>query len=145
MSQRGAAYPEKNIFFNRDGSLSSRIDRLLQNGVTAIIAIADRFGLEVYSELMKRGARIPQDISLISWEVTYVSENFYPPMTTMQQNYSGWAKAACDLFESIWAGKEVSRSILIPGHLIIRDSCAPPIVHKNRRGRKKSKKRKRTT
>lgn len=143
MQQRGSADPETNVFTNRDGALSSRIDRLLENGVTAVIVIAEALGLQVYRDLLRRGLKIPQDISLITWEIPIVYENLYPSITAMQQNYIDWAKTACDLFESIWAGKEVSRSILIPGHLIIRESCAPPIVRKNTILERKIKKRNR--
>ena len=127
MNRRGADDPVKNIFFNRDGSLSSRIDRLLDHGVTALIAAGSFLGLQTYHELLARGLQIPRDISLITWEIPSISENLYPRLTAMKQNFEGWAVAACDLFETVWSGKKAEHSIYIPGRLIIRESCTMPI------------------
>ena len=126
MRGRGIEKPEENILFNKDDAMPLQIENLLNKGVTAIIVAAGLLGLQVYTELLKKGLQIPRDISLITWEIPSVSENLCHPITTMEQNYSNWACAVCDLFEAVWSGKTMNHSIFIRGNLIIRETCAEP-------------------
>lgn len=102
------------------------VRKLLDSGVTAILAAGESVGLPVAHALNLFHRRIPEDVSLISMENRKVSEFLQPPHTTIEQRMDLLASAAVSLLEKQWNGEQNLADVAINYCLRSRDSVAPP-------------------
>mgnify|MGYP000309084737 FL=1 len=103
--------------------------RLVETGVTAVINCGESESVEALTALRLCGLRVPQDISLICWEVPRFSKYLEPPLTTVQQNFEVLAREAFDMLERLRRGEAVSSDVLVDCLLHERGSVAIP-AHK---------------
>jgi DNA-binding LacI/PurR family transcriptional regulator len=92
---------------------------------TAAIAINDYSAVGALRAAHERGIAIPQDISLISFDNTYLSEVAIPKLTTVDYNYPEYGKGLVRIALQAAEKKSIPRLQFINPKLIIRDSCAP--------------------
>lgn len=102
------------------------VRKLLDSGVTAILAAGENVGLPVAHALNLFRIRIPEDVSLISMESRRISEYLTPPHTTIEQRMDLLASAAVSLLEKQWNGEQNLADVAINYCLRSRDSVAPP-------------------
>lgn len=97
-----------------------------ENGkkVTAIFAFNDILAFGVISALNDFGISVPDDISVVGFDNTYISKYSIPPLTTIEQPRSELGLAAIknliNRFESV--GSKVSSNIVVPFKFIERSS-----------------------
>ena len=78
----------------------------MDNDVTAIICHCDACAQKVYSELMLKGLKIPQDISVVSFDDTPLCESLFPTLTSVGVKKDVFAKKALNaMLEAINSGK----------------------------------------
>jgi LacI family transcriptional regulator len=65
--------------------------------VTAIVAANDRVAMGVYQAAQERGLRIPDDLSVISFDDEYLASYMRPRLTTMQIPYLEMGRTAMQL------------------------------------------------
>lgn len=70
---------------------------LEQADVTAIVSANDRVALGVYQAAQERGLRIPDDLSVISFDDEYLASYLRPKLTTMQIPYLEIGRTALQL------------------------------------------------
>ena len=70
---------------------------LEQTNVTAIVSANDRVALGVYQAAQERGLRIPDDLSVISFDDEYLASYLRPTLTTMQIPYLEIGRTALQL------------------------------------------------
>jgi DNA-binding LacI/PurR family transcriptional regulator len=102
--------------------------RLLQcNPIpTAIIAINDYSAIGVLRAAQEKSIAIPRDISLVSFDNTFLAEVANPMLTSIDFNYREHGEALIDLAINAAENKPVSHSIhFMESRLIIRGSTAP--------------------
>lgn len=99
---------------------------LLNAGVSAIFAVGESVGLPVTHALKLFQCRIPEDISLISYENSGISEHLDPPHTTISQRMERLASSAVDLIEKQLNGEHGLSDVSVDYCLHLRDSVAPP-------------------
>jgi len=99
---------------------------LLQAGVTAIIAPTESMSIWVLHALRSLGLRIPEDLSLVTWELSYISEFQDPPLTTLEQNFGVIASRAFETLEKMFYGQNVPLEQRIEYKLNKRNSVALP-------------------
>lgn len=92
---------------------------------TSVIAINDMLAMGVYRGLIEAGLRIPQDISVVGFDNTYVSEFMSPPMTTVHIPREELCKTAVEMLLEE-ATQPKGREVKIETKLVIRESTAPP-------------------
>lgn len=92
---------------------------------TAVQAINDLVAIGFADTLLKRGLRIPQDISVVGFGNTLTSEYFRVPMTTVRQPKFRLGLAAMEIMAQLLRGQRAETKRL-PAELIIRASSAPP-------------------
>ncbi len=114
------------VSYNDERGIGERLDDLLEQQVTAIIAIPGETGFQVCRELRERGLDIPKDISLITLECTGICENWNPPLTTLLRDYPEMSRQALNLLERMLIPGSSLADIPVSGILLIRDSVAPP-------------------
>jgi len=93
---------------------------------TAVIAMTDLVALGVYHGLNEAGLRIPQDVSVIGFDNTYLAEFSSPAMCTVDISRKSMCEAAVGmLLEEATSGKS-GREFKLSTNLIVRNSTAPP-------------------
>lgn len=102
---------------------------LLEHPPTAIFSTSILLTMEILAGLRKLNKKIPQDISVISYEYTPWVDFLDPPLSTaVQPGYQMGAEAISLLVQRI--KDEISREaqvIKLSPELVVRQSCSPPI------------------
>lgn len=89
---------------------------------TSVIAINDFTAIGVIKSIKEHGLSIPNDISLASFDNTFVSEVSSPRLTSISYDYKAFGEALIQAAIDAINGKKAYKK-LINCELIIRDSC----------------------
>lgn len=90
---------------------------------TGLVVSDDLISLGILSMLENYGIRVPQDISLVSFNNVYLSEITKPALTTVDiQIYELGAQSAKVLIEKAKNKNEPAKRIIIPYQIVYRDS-----------------------
>jgi LacI family transcriptional regulator len=92
---------------------------------TAIFAAADEQALGVYRAVRERGARIPDDIALVSFDSADTAPYLNPGLSAVSQPLQQMAELAVQRLLDQLESPEVTRDVL-PVHLAARGSCGCP-------------------
>lgn len=94
---------------------------------TALVVADDLMALGVLNTLDELGIRVPEDISIISFNNVLVSEMSRPPLTSVDINiFDLGFEAARSLIQKIENPKEPTKRIIIPHQMVQRFSCSHP-------------------
>ncbi|MDR2537325.1 MAG: LacI family transcriptional regulator [Treponema sp.] len=105
------------------------LQRLLHSSrlPTAVIARNDYCAVGALRAAHEHGISIPGDLSLISFDNTFLSEIVTPRLTSIDYNYAALGNALVDLAISLAETGDAPKNNLINPLLIVRDSCAPAV------------------
>jgi DNA-binding LacI/PurR family transcriptional regulator len=92
-------------------------------GYTAVFTANDALALGLMKALRMRDIRVPQDISLVGFDDIPESPYFYPPLTTIRQDFNQLGEAAIELLLSDLAGTKRKKVESLKPTLIVRDSA----------------------
>jgi DNA-binding LacI/PurR family transcriptional regulator len=102
--------------------------KLLESGqrFTAIICSNDLIAQGAISALHQAGKRVPEDISVISFDDIPEAAYFVPALTTVRQDFDGIGVQSVEFLLSLIKNRDtpVQQRILYP-ELIVRESTAP--------------------
>ncbi|MCY7271426.1 MAG: LacI family DNA-binding transcriptional regulator [Sphingomonas bacterium] len=109
-------------------SAAATIDRMMGTAdrPTAIIADNDEMAFAALHVAAKRDLRVPDDLSIISFEDTPGVRFSVPPLTAIRQPTALMIAKACERLIAISAGGETGGSFELPYSLIERASTAHP-------------------
>lgn len=93
---------------------------------SAVIAVNDFSAVGAMKAVTERGLSVPGDISVISFDNTFLSEIVSPKLTTIDYDYELFGESLVNIAISAVQKKRVPKEQLITPRLIIRESCAPP-------------------
>lgn len=101
--------------------------QMLDDGVemTAVIAINDFSAMGIMNCLTQRGYRIPEDISVVSYDNTYMAEMGVPPLTSIDYNYEEYGRKLIDTATALIEGRKVGRLRMVTPTLVERQSSGP--------------------
>ncbi len=101
-----------------------QMTELLDAGVemTAVIAINDFSALGIMQCLTQRGYRIPEDISVVSYDNTYMAEVSVPTLTSVDYNYEEYGRKLIDTATALIDGRKVGRVRMVTPTLVVRGS-----------------------
>jgi LacI family transcriptional regulator len=103
------------------GDLLDRPDR-----PTAIFAANDEIALGIMEEARRRAIRIPQDLSVVGFDDTFLASRSVPPLTTVAQPLLEMGRVAIRSLAQMISNDVVStRHIELATRLVVRDSTAP--------------------
>ncbi|GHV67263.1 LacI family transcriptional regulator [Spirochaetia bacterium] len=91
---------------------------------SAVIAINDYSAIGIMRAVFDRGLSIPGDISIVSFDNTFLSEAVEPKLTSVDYNYPEFGKTLVESALNIIGKKAVSNLQFIRPRLIIRDSSS---------------------
>ena len=101
------------------------VDCLLEKKVSSIFAFNDMAAYGAYSQLRKKGLRVPEDISLVGYDDIFFSELLDVPLTTVRQPiYDMGQEAAKQLVEEVESKTVSHKCITFQPELIRRESTA---------------------
>ena len=94
----------------------------LEERPTAIIAINDFAASGAVRAIKEHGLRIPEDISLVSFDNTYIAELTIPKLTSIDYDYEGYGRALIETAVKAAEGKDVEMVQMITPKLVVRES-----------------------
>lgn len=110
-----------------DAGAYERMNRMLDRGIvpTAVIAINDFSAAGIARSIWEHGYRIPEDISLVSYDNTYITEVMMPKLTSIDYNYENFGRQLVETAIHAIEGKEVPRLQMLEPVLVVRGSSGP--------------------
>jgi len=98
----------------------------LTNPPTAVFAANDEMAFGAINELRLMGFEVPRQVSVVGFDDIFLSQAFYPPLTTVSQPRAEIGKEAMHLLLKVLGGKrKAGEVIMMPTTLNIRGSTAP--------------------
>ncbi|MBX7526076.1 LacI family DNA-binding transcriptional regulator [Qipengyuania vesicularis] len=96
----------------------------LENPPTAIIASSDQMALATLEIARKRGLKVPQDLSLVSFDNSPIVRFTQPPLTAVDQPIAATTARAVELLIEARTKKLPEGVISVEGELVVRGSTA---------------------
>jgi LacI family transcriptional regulator len=94
---------------------------------TAIFAAGDEIALGILEEARRRAIRVPEDLSIVGFDDTYLASRSAPPLTTMAQPLLEMGRLAVRTLSQLINGTFLGTSHLeLATNLVVRESTAPP-------------------
>jgi LacI family repressor for deo operon, udp, cdd, tsx, nupC, and nupG len=94
---------------------------------TAIFCANDEMAFGAIHELRQLGYDVLGDVSVVGFDDIYLSEAFYPPLTTVSQPRAEIGRTAMTQLLDVMSGKKPARSaVILPTALKVRGTTAPP-------------------
>lgn len=90
---------------------------------SAVIAINDFTALGIIQSIREHSLRIPEDISVASFDNTFIANSCMPRLTSVDYNYAKFGDVLVETAISALEGNNPHRLQLIAPELIIRESC----------------------
>ncbi len=90
---------------------------------TAVVAINDFTAIGVVRSVLEHGYRIPEDISIVSQDNTFLTDMSVPRLTSVDYDYEEFARKLIGTAIDVVEGKEVSLLQTVTPKLIVRESC----------------------
>jgi DNA-binding LacI/PurR family transcriptional regulator len=97
-----------------------------RDDVTAIFAANDEMALGALRALHQLGRAVPGDVSIVGFDDMDVAANFWPPLTTVRQNFATVGRLSIQkLLAQVSDPTTAADTTIVPTDLIIRESTAP--------------------
>ena len=124
----GLAFEERlHRDYSVDKDFENHLRSLLASSPTALIVEGENAGLPADHALKKLGVRIPEELSLITFESTACSQFLYPEHTTVCQDFASLGRCAAETLLLLALSPEkadtVPRIQILHNDLICRASC----------------------
>ena len=109
-----------------DSAYRLSLDLLADPAVSAVFAASDAAALGVLRAAHELGRAVPGELSVVGFGGAPESASYWPPLTTVRQDFAGVGRAAVDLvMATIDAPSRDSEALLVPVELVVRDSTGP--------------------
>ena len=93
---------------------------------TAVIAINDFSAAGVIRSIAEHGCKVPEDISVVSYDNTYLSDIVLPKLTSIDYNYDSYGKILVETAIGAANGEEIPKEIngvqVIEPVLVVKES-----------------------
>ena len=111
--------------FTRDGGYQA-VRSTLASGVdfTAIYAANDQMAVGALAALREVGLRVPEDVSLVGFDDIPTIRDVIPGLTTIRVAMREMGRRSMEI--AIGAGDQKRRVVVLPVHLVERESVAKP-------------------
>lgn len=103
-------------------------DLVRQGAPTAVFAANDQLALGLLRAFAEGGVRVPQDVSVVGFDDVDGSAHFFPPLTTVRQDFGELGRRCLELLLSAIAGtaEDVGDAVeLVEPRLVVRGSSGP--------------------
>ena len=94
-----------------------------ENRLDAVFAVSDVLAVAAIKAANRAGLRVPQDIAVVGFDDTYISQMSEPALTTVRQRGAQIGAYACEMLLDLVHGVAVSHpQILMDVDLLVRES-----------------------
>ena len=115
----------KGYFNPEDGYKLMKEALKLKNRPSAFFIASDPMAIGAYKAINEEGYSIPKDISIIGFDDIATTQYLTPSLTTIKVYTEFMGKTALDtIMERIKNDRILSKKIVLPVKLIVRESCA---------------------
>lgn len=121
MARHGGEPSEEDSIFDVNKELPD-FRRIVDRGVTAIIATGEQTGIRLMHELYRQKIGVPEELSLLAMEYPNISCDLIPPQTTLSQDFHGLAREAIRLLDRLIDREPTADDVRVPYRLIERES-----------------------
>lgn len=105
---------------------------LFKQGVDAIFAGSDQIALGLLQACRDIGARVPDDIAIVGFDDLPSAMEIIPSLTTVHHPIREKGAVATELLLAMIEGQHTEpQQILLPTHLVIRQSCGALVPNKS--------------
>ena len=107
-----------------DGGYKAIINHIDLNGKmpTAFFTSNDAVASGVIKGLHEKGINVPNDVSIIGFNDTIISQYTNPPLTAIRVNIEYLGEVAVELMLERISGRRYAKKVIIPSELILRES-----------------------
>lgn len=131
MAEAGLAVPpgyeQPGDYLLDGGRRAGRALLALDEPPTAIFAANDEMAYGAIHEVRRLGREVPRDVSVVGFDDLYLSEAFYPPLTTVRQPRTEIGRTAMTmLLDILSGGRGPRRPVVLDTALQVRGTTAPP-------------------
>lgn len=103
----------------------SHVEAIRASGVTGLVVANDYIAMSLISTMHRYGIRVPEDVSVISFDDAPNSGCFQPPLTTMKLPVADMVETAFNLIRQARStgGETAYRKVIMAPRLVVRESC----------------------
>ncbi len=101
-------------------------DALLASGMQlpdAIIAANDAMALETISVLQEHGIRVPEDVIVTGFDLTYYAKHHNPSLSSVSRPLEEAGRTACALLNRIFRGETCEKTVTLEAQPVYQESC----------------------
>jgi DNA-binding LacI/PurR family transcriptional regulator len=103
---------------------------------SAVVTFNDRVAVGLLDALSRAGLAVPGDISVVGYDDSPLSRLAHVGLTTVSQNSRALTEhAVTAIVERLDGGRITHREVVLPPHLVVRTTTAPPARLDRRAGR----------
>ncbi len=99
---------------------------LARRRFTALYVHNDVMALGALAALREKGVAVPQECSVVACDDLPIAAYAAPPLTTVHLPFAETGSRAAEILLGRVRGEEVPRRTVLPVHLVVRGSTAPP-------------------
>jgi LacI family transcriptional regulator len=116
-------YVALDIFSAQSGYLHFK--ELFRNGYVPEILISgnDTTALGIMKAVYECGLKIPDDISIVSFNDIPTAQYTFPPLTTVKFYSEFMGETAVDLLRERLEGRIIPKKVVVPSRIILRETC----------------------
>ena len=93
---------------------------------TAVFAANDQLALGLLRAFAEAGVRVPGDVSVVGFDDVDGSAQFFPPLTTVRQEFTALGELCMEVLLAAIAGEAGASAGLIATSVVVRASSGPP-------------------
>ncbi|MCS7181706.1 MAG: LacI family transcriptional regulator [Thermoanaerobaculum sp.] len=115
-------------FTEESGYLAATTLLELRPRPTAVFAGNDASAIGLVLGLRARGIQVPRQVSVVGFDDVPLARFLTPPLTTVGADVQELGKVAITALMRLRDGSPLPRATVLPTHLVVRGSTAPPPV-----------------
>jgi DNA-binding LacI/PurR family transcriptional regulator len=113
-------------FSEEDGAAAARQIVARDQRPTAVVCCGDQCAVGVLAVFARSGVRVPEDISVVGFDDSYVASLSYHRLTTVHQDVEATVEATLDAVLARLEGDDGPRRVVAtPTRLVVRESTGP--------------------
>jgi DNA-binding LacI/PurR family transcriptional regulator len=112
-----------------DAVLLERIEGMLDDPPTAVLAFSDLAALEVMERAKNRGILVPEQLSIVGFDDNPLAARVSPALTTVRQDIDAKGEAAAKALLSLLQDEDARSPQRLPTALVVRASTSHPEGH----------------
>lgn len=91
--------------------------------ITAVFATTDIMAIGASKAILRKGLRIPEDISVVGFDGIDYSQYFHPSLTTVKQPVEQMGEKSADILFDLIKNKKKHQHVIFETELLERESC----------------------